>query len=68
MIAPTACYSTDKLVLTIREFFSHHPEASHCGMETLVELLYARHFLRYRPAVSRVEAALEVLNVERSGA
>ncbi len=66
--APMECYSTDSLVPTVRELLSHHPQASYCGAETLAELLYTKYFLRYRPAVSRVEAVLEVLDAERGQA
>ncbi len=66
--APMECYSNDKLVPTIREFFSHYPQLSHCGAETLAELLHAKRFLRYRPTVPRVEVALLILDVERGEA
>ncbi len=56
-------------VLTgLRDLFSHNPEAVQCGAETLANLLRLGRFLRYRPAVVEVEAALEVLDVERGAA
>ena len=48
----------------LRDLLSAHPELSHCGTETLAELLREEHFLSYCPLAFEVEVVREALAVE----
>ncbi len=57
--------TSPNVLAALRDLFSKYPETTWCGAESLVELLRLSRVLQYRPAVVEVEAALEVLDMER---
>lgn len=60
MITPPQRIITDDsdVLPAVREPISNSPDAAYCGAETVAGILYAKHFLPYRPTIFAVEATL----------
>ena len=56
------------LVPPIRELLSQHPLAARCAPEQVAALLWVLRYVPERPGAFEVEAALEVLDIERGRA
>jgi hypothetical protein len=53
-----------EVLVSLRDLFSHYPNAAHNGPEALSRLLLDQRLLPYEPSPNEVEAALEALVFE----
>jgi hypothetical protein len=65
---PNKYVAREDVLPALRELFSQHSAAVHMAPETLARFLWTLRYLPYRPPTFAVEAALEVLDVERGAA
>jgi hypothetical protein len=65
---PSEPTARDDVLTALRELFSQHPAAAFKAPDTLARLLWMLRYLPYRPLTFAIEAALEVLEVERGAA